>query len=175
MRRLILWLPLGLFLLFLVVAAVRLREPSDQAVPSRLVGKPLPDFQLPAAIPAKPGIESADYRQGQPRILNIFASWCIPCMAEAPQLTALARRGLPIDAIAVRDRPEDIEAFLERWGDPYARIGADATSQVQIALGSAGVPETFVIDGSGIIRHQHIGEIRPEHVDGIVRAWRAAQ
>ena len=86
----------------------------------------------------------------------------------------LARAGYPIDAIAVRDRPEDIAAFLDRWGDPYRRIGADRNSRVQLALGSSGVPETFVVDGKGVIRYQHIGEIRPEDLAEIRAAFEEA-
>ena len=175
MRRLILWLPLAMLAAFVLVVAFGLNRPSDQPIRSQLVGKPLPAFALPPAVPGKPGLDSASLVRGAPRVVNIFASWCIPCMAEAPQLKALADRGLPIDAIAVRDRPEDVAAFLARWGDPFRRIGADPNSKVQLALGSSGVPETFVVDGKGIIRHQHIGEIRPEHVPEIVRAYEAAR
>ncbi len=73
----------------------------------------------------------------------------------------LKRQGVPIDAIAVRDRPEDVAAFLARHGDPFDRIGADPESRVQLALGSSGVPETFIVDGRGIIRYQHMGPIEP--------------
>jgi cytochrome c biogenesis protein CcmG/thiol:disulfide interchange protein DsbE len=88
----------------------------------------------------------------------------VPCIAEAPVLMELKRRGVQIDAIAIRDRPEDVATFLARNGDPYARIGSDTASRVQLAMGSSGVPETFVIDGKGVIRYQHIGDIRPEDV-----------
>ena len=77
--------------------------------------------------------------------------------------------------MAIRDRPEDVANFLSRWGDPYQRIGSDTDSRVQLALGSSGVPETFVIDGKGVIRYQHIGDIRPEHVPEIVQAYEAAK
>jgi cytochrome c biogenesis protein CcmG, thiol:disulfide interchange protein DsbE len=83
-------------------------------------------------------------------------------------LMELKRRGVKIDAIAIRDRPEDVAAFLARNGDPYERIGSDTASRVQLAMGSSGVPETFVVDGKGVIRHQHIGDIRPENVDTIL-------
>ncbi len=76
----------------------------------------------------------------------------MPCAAEAPQLDQLAKLGVAIYAVAIRDRPEDITDFLKRYGDPYRRIGSDPTSSVQIAMGSSGVPETFVVDGKGIIR-----------------------
>ena len=175
MKRLILWLPLLVFLTFVIVVAVTLRSPSEPLVRSQLIGKPLADFALPAGVPSKPGLAAADLRGGKPRLLNIFASWCVPCMAEAPQLMQLARQGVPIDAIAIRDKPEDIRAFLDRWGDPYQRIGSDTNSKVQLALGSSGVPESFIVDGRGIIRYQHIGDIRPEQVPEILRQYEAAR
>jgi cytochrome c biogenesis protein CcmG/thiol:disulfide interchange protein DsbE len=88
---------------------------------------------------------------------------------------ALKRRGVPIDGVAIRDRSEDVARFLAESGDPFERIGADPASRVQFALGSSGVPETFVVDGKGVIRHQHIGDIRPENVEQIVAAWEAAR
>lgn len=175
MKRLVLWVPLAIFLVFIVTVASGLHSPSDRKIPSRLVGKPVPAFALPAALPQKPGLKTADFTRGEPRVLNVFASWCIPCIAEAPQLLELARQGIPIDAVAIRDRPEDIANFLSRWGDPYQRIGSDLDSRVQLALGSSGVPETFVIDGKGVIRYQHIGDIRPEHVTEIIRAYEEAK
>ena len=175
MKRLILWAPLSLFALFVLAMLFSLRHPADTTIRSHLIGKALPAFALGQAVPEKPGLDSAGFAGGKPRILNIFASWCIPCMAEAPQLEQIARRGIPIDAIAIRDRPEDVRAFLDRWGDPFQRVGSDTASKVQLALGSSGVPESFVIDGRGVIRYQHIGEIRPEHVPQIVRAYEAAR
>lgn len=175
MKRLILWAPLIVFIAFVGVFAAGLIAPSSKNIPSQLIGKPLPMFSLPKAVEERPALASENFREGEPRLLNIFASWCIPCAAEAPQLTQLAQAGVPIDAIAIRDRPEDIEAFLTRWGNPYRRIGSDTTSHVQIAMGSAGVPETFVVDGRGIIRHQHIGEIRPEDLPAIMSALAAAR
>lgn len=174
-RGLILWLPLAAFALFVVVVAIGLRSPSDRTIRSQLVGRPLPAFSLPPALPGRPTVERASFTQGQPRILNVFASWCVPCIAEAPHLETLAGRGVPIDAVAIRDRPEDIANFLSRWGDPYRGVGLDADSRVQLSLGSSGVPETFVIDGSGVIRHQHIGPINEADVPTILAAWEAAR
>jgi cytochrome c biogenesis protein CcmG/thiol:disulfide interchange protein DsbE len=105
---------------------------------------------------------------GQPHLVNIFASWCVPCIAEAPVLGALKARGVIIDGIAIRDRPEDIADFLRQNGDPYARIGADMRSSVQMALGSSGVPESFIVDGRGIIRYQHVGPIMPQDLEAIL-------
>jgi cytochrome c biogenesis protein CcmG/thiol:disulfide interchange protein DsbE len=88
----------------------------------------------------------------------------VPCIAESPVLAGLKARGVAIDGIAIRDKPEDIADFLARHGDPYERIGADMRSNVQMALGSSGVPESFVVDGKGIIRYQHVGPIMPQDV-----------
>ena len=170
-----LWAPLILFMLFLVTMAIGLNRSPEKTIRSQLVGKPMPEFALQPAVPNHPPLRSADLTAGGPRLVNVFASWCVPCKAEAPQLMALKRAGVPIDAIAIRDRPEDVAAFLAEWGDPFQRIGADPQSRVQLALGSSGVPETFVVDARGIIRHQHIGDIRPENVAEILQAWRGAK
>jgi cytochrome c biogenesis protein CcmG/thiol:disulfide interchange protein DsbE len=175
MKRLVLWLPLAVFAAFLAVVAFRLGGEQDTSIRSRMVGKPMPEFVLKEAVPSHPPLSSADLKTGQPRMVNIFGSWCIPCRVESPQLLALKQRGVPIDAVAVRDKPEDLARFLAQHGDPFERIGDDPRSQVQFALGSSGVPETFVVDGAGIIRHQHIGEIRAEHVPELIAAWEAAK
>ncbi|MEA3054435.1 MAG: cytochrome c biosis protein CcmG, thiol:disulfide interchange protein DsbE, partial [Sphingomonadales bacterium] len=153
MRRLVIWLPLGLFLAFLVTVALGLYSPSDRVIRSQMVGKKVPEFALQQSVANHPPLTSGDLKAGQPRLVNVFASWCVPCKVEAPQLMALKQRGVPIDGVAVRDRPEDVARFLAEWGDPFERIGADPASQVQFGLGSSGVPETFVVDGKGVIRH----------------------
>lgn len=175
MKARLLWVPFGLFVLLAAVATIGLMRPDDRTIHSRLIGQSLPNFVLPPAQPGKPGLDARDLRRGKARLLNVFASWCVPCAAEAPQLMQLAKAGVEIDAIAIRDRPEDTGRFLARNGDPYARIGDDRESRVQLALGSSGVPETFVVDGRGVIRHQHIGDIRPEDVPGILSAVQAAE
>lgn len=164
MSRWRLWVPLALFAGFVVLAGVMLTRPKSDFVESRMVGKELPYFALRPAVQDRPGLASADLKSGRPRLLNVFASWCLPCIAEARQLEALAAQGVQIDGIAIRDRPDDVAAFLAQHGNPYRRIGADDLSEVQLALGSSGVPETFVIDGGGRIAYQHIGDIRPEHI-----------
>jgi cytochrome c biogenesis protein CcmG/thiol:disulfide interchange protein DsbE len=174
-RQLLLWVPLGLFVLLAPVFMIALWAPTERAVPSALVGRPIPDFQLAPGAADRPGLSSAALRQGQPHLVNIFASWCLPCRVEAPQLAELARRGVPIDGIAVRDRPEDLAGFLAAYGNPFRAIGADMDRRVQLELGSAGVPETFVVDGQGIIRHQHIGAITEADIPAIVAAWEAAR
>lgn len=158
------WIPLLLFIGFAVLAGFMLTQPKDEFVESQMVGKPLPDFQLRPAAQDRPGASLADFQDSKPKLLNVWASWCLPCIAEAPQLERLKESGAEIIGIAIRDRPADVAGFLARHGNPYSRIGADDLSEVQLAIGSSGVPETFVIDGQGIIRHQHIGDIRAEHV-----------
>lgn len=175
MNRALRFLPLLVLIIFVGAVAWRLGNPADEKIPSRMVGQPVPSFALAAATPGKPGLSSAEFSAGEPRLINVFASWCVPCITEAPLLAELQRRGLPIDAVAIRDRPEDVAAFLDRNGDPFDRIGADPQSQVQLALGSSGVPETFVVDGRGIIRYQHMGPIEPGDVETIVREWEAAK
>ena len=173
--RLILWVPLIGFLIFLAVFARGLQQPQEKVIPSALIGQPMPDFTLAPALPGRPGLTASELRQGQPRLINIFASWCIPCRAEASQLEELRRRGIAIDGIAVRDRPQDLVQFLAAYGDPFRSIGADVDRRVQLNLGSAGVPETFIVDGRGIIRHQHIGPITTDDIPAIISAFEAAR
>jgi cytochrome c biogenesis protein CcmG/thiol:disulfide interchange protein DsbE len=174
-RRWLLWLPLAAFAIVVLFAVRELRAPSDRTVYSAMVGKPLPDFQLDPIVAGKPGLSVADLKTGQPRLLNVFASWCVPCVAEAPQLMKLKALGVRIDAVAIRDTGPAIRQFLNRYGDPYRRIGDDRDSRVQMSLGSSGVPETFVIDGRGVVVKQHVGDIREDDVAALADAWRNAR
>jgi cytochrome c biogenesis protein CcmG, thiol:disulfide interchange protein DsbE len=162
--RLYLWVPLALFAFFAGVAGYMLTQEKDQFIESTMIGQPLPEFVLDPAFAGLPGAAKADFVGGKPRLLNIWASWCLPCIAEAPQLDALKSQGVEIIGIAIRDRPEDVANFLSRYGNPYNGIGSDRISEVQLAIGSSGVPETFVIDAAGVIRYQHIGDIRADDV-----------
>lgn len=160
--------PLALLLIIIVALVWRLATPTDTNVHSTLEGKPVPAFSLAAIVPDKPSLDSSDLADGKPHLLNVFASWCVPCVTEVKLLQSLKARGVRIEGIAVRDRPEDLENFLARNGDPYERIGSDPQSSVQISLGSSGVPESFVVDGKGVIRYQQIGPIEPSDVPMIV-------
>ncbi len=175
MRRLWLWVPLALFALCLGVFGFSLMHPTSRDIPSQWVGHPMPAFNLPAAASSRPGFALANLADGRPKLVNIFASWCIPCAAEAPLLEAIAKQGVEVDGIALRDRPADLDVFLTRNGNPYTRIGGDITSSVAIALGSTGVPETYVIDGKGIILKQHIGELHDDDVAELVALVRGTK
>lgn len=170
-----LWVPLFAFALFLGLAAYQLTQPKDDFIESRMIGEALPYFELPPAMEGTPGVSSETFADGQPRLLNIWASWCLPCIAEAPHLESLKEQGADIVGVAIRDRPEDVARFLAQHGNPYSRIGRDDLSEVQLAIGSSGVPETFVIDGRGVIRYQHIGDIRASDVPKLLAELEAAR
>jgi cytochrome c biogenesis protein CcmG/thiol:disulfide interchange protein DsbE len=170
----ILWVPLAAFLVFLAVVAIGLIRPAETVTRSALIGQPLPQFSLQPANAGQPGLATADFRTGRATVVNVFASWCVPCRAEARQLDALAQRGVPLVGIAVRDRPEDLARFLATYGNPFRAIGADLDRRVQLDIGSAGVPETFVVDDRGIIRYQHIGAINESDLPTIMAEYQAA-
>ncbi|RYE03526.1 MAG: redoxin domain-containing protein [Sphingomonadales bacterium] len=173
MRRVLLWLPLALFVAVLALVASGLIKPADRTIHSALIDKPLPEIDLPPILADKPGIKGGF--GGKPRLVNVFASWCLPCIAEAKQLMKLKQMGVEIDGVATADTTPAMQAFLAQNGDPYARIGDDRNRKVQFSLGSAGVPETFVIDARGRIVMQHIGDIREEHLPELLKALGVAK
>jgi cytochrome c biogenesis protein CcmG/thiol:disulfide interchange protein DsbE len=170
-----LWVPFAVFSVIGIVVALNLLNPADRLIRSRQVGKELPAFALPEAMPGRATISRADFQRGEPRILNVFASWCVPCIGEAPQLMQLSRQGVPIDAVAIRDRPEDVARFLSQWGDPYRNIGLDKDAGLQLAIGSSGVPETYIVDGKGVIRYQHIGAVNATDMARIMEEFEKAK
>ena len=173
--RAVYFIPLALFAFFAGLAGFMLTQEKDEFVQSQMIGEPLPAFELRPATQDRPGVSLADFKTGKPKLLNVWASWCLPCIAEAPHLEALRESGAEIVGVAIRDRPQDVAAFLAKHGNPYSRIGADDLSSLQLELGSSGVPETFVIDGDGIIRHQHIGDIRARDVPILLEKLEEAQ
>ena len=169
------WGPLIAFILLGSALTYGLAKPNDTNITSKMIGASVPSFVLPPATAGLPGLSSSDLATGKPHLVNIFASWCVPCVAEAPQLKAIADAGVPVVGIAVRDKPEALVRFLARNGNPFRAVGADDASQVQLAFGSSGVPESFVVDGKGMIRQQTIGPINPQDVAGVIAAVKAAR
>jgi cytochrome c biogenesis protein CcmG, thiol:disulfide interchange protein DsbE len=160
MNRAFALIPVGLFLALVVTFYFALyRDPSK--IPSVLIDKPLPAFDLPGVEAGIAGLRSADIR-GEPVLLNVFGSWCASCVAEHPMLLELQRRGVVIDGIDWRDEAIDGARWLDRNGNPYARVGNDRTGRTGIDLGVTGAPETFVVDAKGRVRYKHIGPIEPD-------------
>jgi cytochrome c biogenesis protein CcmG/thiol:disulfide interchange protein DsbE len=175
MSRWLRFAPVLLLVLIVVAMLWRLANPPDTVVHSQMVGKPVPQFALAAAAPAAPGLSSAQLADGKPKLVHFFASWCLPCIGEALVLDHLKKQGITIEGIAIRDRPEELAQFLARNGNPFDRIGSDPESKTQLAFGSSGVPETFVVDGHGRIRLQHIGAIEANEIPAITAAVEQAR
>lgn len=143
------------------------RDP--RGVPSVLVGRPPPPTDLPALHDGQPRLTNAAFATGRPLIVNFFASWCAPCRIEHPQLIRLAREGVHLIGIAHKDRPADAQRFLAELGDPFRAIGQDLSGRASIEWGVYGVPETYFIDGTGIVRWRFAGPITPEILDAQLR------
>ncbi len=170
MRRLFFLLPILIFVALAAIFASRLDGNLDpSALPSALLDKPAPEFALPGleGRPQKPGFATADL-SGQVTIVNIFASWCVPCLAEHPLITRLAEDGATIYGINYRDTDPAAARWLDKHGDPYARIGADRDARASLEWGVTGVPETFILDSTGRIRHKQAGPLTPAIVEQVI-------
>ena len=151
-------LPLGLFVLVVILLAVGL-ELDPRRVPSPLIGKPLPAFEMETLAQPANTLSRADL-DGRPYLLNVWASWCVACRQEHPLLVELARRGtITLIGLNYKDTRADALAWLADRGDPYRLSLFDADGRLGLDLGVYGVPETFFIDAEGIIRHKHIGPL----------------
>ncbi len=152
--------PLVVFLAIVAAFAVGLgRDPSK--LPSTLIDKPLPSFALAPVRPGDGGLASRDLH-GEPRLLNVFASWCVSCRVEHPVLLALKDQGVPIDGLDWMDEAAAGARYLVANGDPYRQVGNDRSGRAGIDLGVGGVPETFIVDGRGRVRYKQIGPITPD-------------
>jgi len=156
--------PLAIFAIVGVFLGVGLTL-NPREIPSPLIGKPVPQFQLAAVKGRTLGLASGDLR-GEVSIVNVFASWCVACRDEHPLWMALARQNIaPIHGLNYKDKPDDAARWLGELGDPYRRTGADLDGRVGIEWGVYGVPETYVVDKRGVIRDKVIGAITPRIVD----------
>jgi cytochrome c biogenesis protein CcmG, thiol:disulfide interchange protein DsbE len=155
-----LWVVAGFFALVILLAVGLTLNPRE--VPSPLIGKPAPAFELPLLHMPDKTFSQKDML-GRVWVLNVWASWCPPCLVEHPVVTALARSGLaPVVGLNYKDSREDALPWLARNGDPYQFSVQDTAGRIGIDYGVYGVPETYVIDRQGIIRYKHIGPLTPE-------------
>ena len=173
-RNLLLILPPLVFLAFATVAYLGLRRENPGELPSSLVGDPAPSIDRTVALRADPAPTDADLRAPGVKLVNFWASWCGPCRAEHPQLTALAAEGIPVIGINYKDSPDQALGFLSELGDPFGRIGADATGRTALDWGIYGVPETFVVDADGKVLLRFPGPLTVEAVENRLRPAMAA-
>jgi cytochrome c biogenesis protein CcmG/thiol:disulfide interchange protein DsbE len=158
-----LW-PLAIFVAIGVLLGIGLTL-SPREIPSPLLDRPVPQFELAPVKGRTLGLSSGALR-GEVSIVNVFASWCTACRDEHPLWMQLsAERVVPVHGLNYKDRPDDAARWLAQLGDPYVRTGADVDGRVGIDWGVYGVPETFIIDKRGVIRHKIIGAITPRIVD----------
>lgn len=168
LRRPAFLVPLAVFAAIAVLLAVGLTL-NPREIPSPLIGKAVPQFELPPVRGRTLGLATADLK-GEVSIVNVFASWCVSCKEEHPVFMQMQRERLvPIHGLNYKDRPEDAEKWLDDMGDPYTRTGADIDGRVAIEWGVYGVPETFVIDRQGRIAYKHIGPVTPKLLDETLR------
>ena len=157
-RRLLLLAPLGVAAVggvsfWAMLRGMQTGSFDPRGIPSQMIDKPLPDFALE-------GFGRADILAAKsPVVLNFFASWCVPCIDEAPVLVDLRRAGVPIWGIAYKDKAPQTDAFLTKYGNPYRRVARDLAGQVGIEWGVTGVPETYIVDAGGIVRWRFSGPL----------------
>jgi cytochrome c biogenesis protein CcmG/thiol:disulfide interchange protein DsbE len=164
-----------IFLALAVLFLARLGNDDPSRVPSALIGRPVPDTNLPAVAGLErdgkplPGIAASDFR-GAVSVVNVWASWCVPCRDEAPLLMQLAEdRRIRIIGINYKDQPENARRFLGRFGNPFSAAGADENGRASIEWGVYGVPETFIVGGDGKIAFKLIGGINPDNIERVLK------
>ena len=170
MRRLLYVVPFALVAVMMWGFYIFLQQGPPGALPSPLVGKAAPDFTLPPLDDQAQNFARDELGKGKPIIINFFASWCTPCRVEHPTLEALAAKGdVALYGIDYKDKPEDARAFLTELGNPFGKINQDRNGRVAIDWGVTGVPETFVVDGSGVIRVHYAGPLSDEIVERLIK------
>ena len=160
-------IPLGVFIILVALLAIGLRL-DPRYIPSPLIDKPLPHFELPDLASPEMLVTAADVT-GKPRLFNVWASWCVACRVEHPLLIDLAKSGkASIVGLNYKDTRDDAVAWLARFGDPYERNVFDHVGRLGLDLGVYGVPETFVIDTQGVIRYKHVGPITADALQSVI-------
>ena len=173
-RRLLTLAPLLIFGALALLFFARLFAGDASRIPSALIGQSAPPLDLPA-LDGSAGLKDADLRQGHVSVVNIFASWCVPCHEEHAILLdlaadkALAAEGVRLIGVAQKDDPENIRRFLGAKGDPYSRIGVDRDGRAGIDWGVYGVPETFIVKGDGTIAFKLVGPMSAATLASVVR------
>ena len=167
MTRVIFILPVLVFAAVVIAFAGGLKRDPSQ-IPSALIDRPLPQFDLPGVSPTSAGFATAEFR-GEPKLLNVFASWCGACRQEHPFLMGLKDQGVLIYGLDWKDKPADGAAWLVEFGNPYTKTANDESGRTGIDLGVTGAPETFVIDRRGRVRYKQIGPINAEVWDGTIK------
>ena len=163
MRRLVYLVPVALFAALSLVLYFSLRSLPPNELPSPLVGHPAPPLALPALDAQTAPFGRSDLAAGHVTIVNVWASWCAPCREEAPVLAGLdGLDGVVLYGLVYKDKPDKARGFLSELGNPFARIDLDADGRAGIEWGVYDVPETFVIDGKGIVRLRYSGPITPD-------------
>src|SRR4051794_38640534 len=155
------WIPAVLFVLLVAVLAIGLTL-NPREVPSPLIGKPAPQFELPLLLDPAKTFSPRDM-QGKVWLLNVWASWCTTCVDEHPALSALSKSGaVPVYGLNYKDRREEGKAWLAKFGDPFVVSAYDPQGRIGIDYGVYGTPETYVIDKAGVIRYKRIGALTPQ-------------
>ena len=170
MNRFVFIMPVIAFIALIGFFGIGLTK-DPKVLPSQLIDRPLPTFDLPGIAEAPgggPGLASVALK-GEPALLNIFASWCAACPQEHPVLTRISAEGFPVYGIAWKDKPQDSRDWLAKWGNPYRATAADENGRTAIDLGVTGVPETFIVDKAGRVRFKQIGPISPEQWEGTIK------
>lgn len=175
-RRWLVMLPLIGFGVLAAFFLLRLYGGDPSKIPSALIGRPVPQTTLPALEgltrdgAAVPGIDPSLFK-GKVTLVNVWASWCVPCHDEAPLLTELAKdKRLQLVGINYKDVAENARRFLGRYGNPFSAVGADANGRASIEWGVYGVPETFIVGRNGTITYKLVGPITPQNIDRLLKA-----